>query len=244
VERVEPRSKPEGILCAGGTLAVRKLTPVFRVLLVVEMGLIYVGAPLAVSMAVHDLRLPVFIALLPVLGIVLMCLLVDPTFSIKRELTRGFGLATFVSIVAVLAVAGGAVAYYVMTFHPNWFLEFPRQRPETYKRVMLLYPAMSVVVQELVYRTFFFHRYGALFGRAWWVAILLNGVLFGLGHVVIGTDLAVYGTMPTGALFAYRYAMTRSFWAVFLEHTLWGALVFTVGLGRFFFAGVGILSWR
>jgi len=235
---------PEGILCAGGTLSTRQLSPVFRVLLVVEMGLIYIGAPLAVAIAVHDLHLPVFIALMPVLGIVLMCLLVDPTFSIKRELTRGFGLATLFSILAVFAVGGGAVTYYVVTFHPDWFLEFPRNRPETYKRIMLLYPAMSVVVQELVYRTFYFHRYGALFGRAWWLAIGLNGVLFGLGHIVIGTELAVYGSMATGTLFATRYAMTRSFWAVFLEHTLWGALVFTVGLGRFFFAGVGILSWR
>jgi membrane protease YdiL (CAAX protease family) len=99
-------------------------------------------------------------------------------------------------------------------------------------------------VQELVYRTFFFHRYGVLFGNWWWAAILLNGVLFGLGHIVIGTPLAIYGTMATGALFAWRYAMTRSFWAVFLEHTLWGALVFTVGLGRYFFTGVGILTWR
>ncbi len=241
---VEPSSTPEGILCAGGTLAVRELSPVFRLVLVVEMALIYVGAPLAVSMAVHDLRMPVFIALLPVLGIVLICLLADPTFSIRRELTRGFGFATLLSILAVFAVGGGAIAYYVAHFHPAWFLEFPRNRPETYQKIMLLYPAMSVVVQELVYRTFFFHRYGALFGRAWWLAILLNGALFGLGHVVIGTDLAIYGTIPTGALFAYRYATTRSFWAVFVEHTLWGALVFTVGLGRFFFAGVGILSWR
>jgi CAAX protease family protein len=237
-------STPEDVLCAGGTLAIRPLTPMFRLLLVVEMALIYVGAPLAVAMAVHDLKLPVFIALLPVLGIVLICLMADPTFSIRRELTRGFGLMTLLSIFAVFAVGGGAVAYYVAHVHPGWFLEFPRERPETFKKVMLLYPAMSVVVQELVYRTFFFHRYGALFGRAWWLAILLNGALFGLGHVVIGTDLALYGTMPTGALFAYRYAMTRSFWAVFVEHTLWGALVFTVGLGRFFFAGVGILSWR
>jgi hypothetical protein len=237
-------SIPEGVLCAGGTLSIRQLSPVFRALLVVEMALIYVGAPFAVSMAVHDFRMPVFIALLPVLGIIVICLLADPTFSIRRELTRGFGLTTLLSIVAVFAVAGGAVAYYVAELHPNWFMEFPRNRPETYKKIMLLYPAMSVVVQELVYRTFFFHRYGALFGRAWWLAIVLNGVLFGIGHIVIGTELAVYGTMATGALFAYRYATTRSFWAVFIEHTLWGALVFTVGLGRFFFAGVGILSWR
>ena len=52
------------------------------------------------------------------------------------------------------------------------------------------------------------------------------------------------GTVATGLLFALRYAVTRSFWAVYLEHTLWGALVFTVGLGRFFFTGVGIVGWR
>lgn len=241
---VKRMNLPESTLRAGGTLSIRPLTPMFRVVLLIEMAIIYVGAPLAVMFAVHDLRLPVFIALMPVLGVILICLLADRTFSLWRELTRGFGLATLLSILVVFAIGGGAVAYYVAENHPAWFLEFPRNRPETYKRIMLLYPLMSVAVQELVYRTFFFHRYGALFGGAWWLAILLNGILFGFGHVVIGTQLAVYGTMATGALFAYRYAVTRSFWAVFIEHTLWGALVFTVGLGRFFFAGVGIVSWR
>jgi hypothetical protein len=193
---------------------------------------------------VHGHGIPVFIALLPVLAVVLMFLVFDRTFSLRRELSRGFSLAQLASILVVFAIGGGIVAAYVAHFHPDWFLEFPRQRPETYKRIMLLYPLMSVVAQELVYRTFFFHRYGLLFGRAWWLAILLNGVLFGFGHIVVGTPLAIYGTMLTGALFAWRYAMTRSYWAVFLEHTLWGGLVFTVGLGRFFFTGVGILSWR
>jgi membrane protease YdiL (CAAX protease family) len=182
--------------------------------------------------------------LLPVLAIILMFLVVDRTFSLRRELTRGFSLTQLGSILAVFAIGGGIVATYVAEYHPALFLEFPRQRPETYMRIMLLYPLMSVMVQELVYRTFFFHRYGLLVGRAWWLAILLNGVLFGVGHLVIGTPLAVYGTMATGVLFAWRYAMTRSFWAVFIEHTLWGALVFTVGLGRYFFTGVGILTWR
>jgi membrane protease YdiL (CAAX protease family) len=173
-----------------------------------------------------------------------MFLMLDRTFSLRRELSRGFSLAQLASILAMFAVGGGIVAAYVAHFHPDWFLEFPRERPETYKRIMLLYPLMSVVAQELVYRTFYFHRYGLLFGRAWWLAILLNGILFGFGHIVVGTPLAIYGTMVTGVLFAWRYAMTRSFWAVFIEHTLWGGLVFTVGLGRFFFTGVGIRSWR
>ena len=237
-------SPPKEVLCAGGTLTIRRLTPAWAVWLSVEMALIYLAAPFAISAAVHDYSVPVFIALLPVLGVTMLFLLADPSFSLQRELTRGFSLRTLLSILAVFVIAGGAVAYYVYAVHPAWFLEFPRNRPATYEKIMLLYPAMSVVAQELVYRTFFFHRYGALFGRVHWAAFLLNGVLFGLGHIVIGTQLAVFGTMVTGVLFATRYALTRSFWAVFLEHTLWGALVFTVGLGRFFFTGVGILSWR
>jgi membrane protease YdiL (CAAX protease family) len=144
----------------------------------------------------------------------------------------------------VFLIGGGGIAAWVAHYHPDWFLEFPRNRPDTYWTIMLLYPLMSVPPQELVYRTFFFHRYGALFGHAWWAAIALNALLFGLGHIVVGTQLAIFGTMATGLLFALRYALTRSFWAVYLEHALWGALVFTVGLGRFFFTGVGIVGWH
>ena len=235
---------PEDVLCAGGTLSIAPLSAPARVWRVAEMALLYVAAPFAVDQAVHREGIPVFIALLPVLAVILTFLSVDRTFSLSRELTRGFSLRQFFYILLTFAVGGGIVATYVAQYHPELFLEFPRNRPETYTRIMLLYPLMSVLVQELVYRTFFFHRYGVLFGNWWWAAILINGVLFGLGHIVIGTPLAIYGTMATGALFAWRYAMTRSFWAVFIEHTLWGALVFTVGLGRYFFTGVGVLNWR
>ena len=234
----------DGVLCAGGTLSIPQLSAPARGWRIAEMALLYGAAPVAVDRVVHGDGIPVFIALLPVLAIILMFLVIDRTFSLRRELSRGFSLAQLGSILTVFAIGGGIVATYVAEYLPAWFLEFPRERPETYLRIMLLYPLMSVAVQELVYRTFFFHRYGVLFGSAWWLAILLNGVLFGVGHLVIGTPLAVYGTMATGVLFAWRYAMTRSFWAVFIEHTLWGALVFTVGLGRFFFTGVGILTWR
>ncbi len=234
----------EARLCAGGTLSLPDLTIGARIWRFVEMALLYVAAPFAVDAAVHDRGIPVFIALIPVLAIILVVLIIDRTFSLRRELTRGFSLGQLGSILLVFAIGGGIVATYVAEYLPSLFLEFPRNRPETYQRIMLLYPLMSVIAQELVYRTFFFHRYGLLFGRAWWLAILLNGALFGLGHIVIGTPLAIYGTAATGALFAWRYAITRSFWAVFIEHTLWGWLVFTVGLGRYFFTGVGILSWR
>lgn len=237
-------SQDDDVLCAGGTLSVPQLGNAARVWRLLEMTLLYLGAPFAVDIAVHDRGIPVFIALLPVLAVILMLLALDRTFSLGRELSRGVSAVQLFSILITFAVGAGIVSTYVSEYHPALFLELPRNRPETYQRIMLLYPLMSVIAQELVYRTFFFHRYGLLFGRAWWLAIILNGVLFGIGHIVIGTPLAIYGTMATGVLFAWRYAMTRSYWAVFIEHTLWGWLVFTVGLGRYFFTGVGILTWR
>jgi len=204
----------DGLLRAAGTVLIRPLTMARRMWLPVEMALIFLGVPYLVDAAVHGYRFPVFIALLPVLAIVLVLLLADPTFSLKRELARSVSALNLATIAAVFLICGGVIAAWVAHNHPDWFLEFPRNRPDIYWAMMLLYPLISVPPQELVYRTFFFHRYGALFGRAWWAAIALNALLFGFGHIVVGTKLAIFGTMATGLLFALRYALTRALWAV------------------------------
>jgi CAAX protease family protein len=202
------------------------------------MALLFVAAPLVMHAAVHQARIPLFVALLPILGVVLAVLLADRTFSLKSELTRSFGWRTLLSILVVFAVGALGIWAWLEDTHPDWLFEFPRNRPELWLTVMLAYPVVSVATQEIVYRTFFFHRYGVLFADRTGVAIALNGLLFGFAHIVIGQPFAVIATILGGCLFAARYVETRSFWAVVLEHTLWGAFVFTIGLGRYFFTGV------
>ena len=227
-------------LAAGGTLT-RKPLGLWRAWRIAEMALLYVGAPLAMHHAVHQERIPLFVALLPVLAVVLAILAFDRTFSLRREAARGFGWRTLLSILVVFAVGTAGIAAWLQEHHPGWLFEFPRNRPDLWLMILLAYPFASVAAQEIVYRTFFFHRYGALFGAWTGAAILLNGVLFGFGHIVVGQPFAVVATTLSGLLFAARYSETRSFWAVFLEHTLWGAMVFTIGLGRYFFTGVANL---
>lgn len=216
-----------------------------RAWLGVELALLFAGAPIAMHQAVQGARLPLFLALIPVLLVALSLLAADSGFQLRRELSRAVSLRAAVSIVvlaALAALAAAAMSGWVLAWHPQWFLEFPLSRPETYQRIMLLYPLASVAAQELVYRTFYFHRYGPLFGEQRWLAIGLNGLLFGFAHVVVGTTFAVLATCLSGTVFAARYAATRSYWAVFLEHTIWGWLVFTIGLGRYFFTGVSNLG--
>ena len=67
----------------------------------------------------HQDGIPVFIALLPVLAIMLMFLVLDRTFSLRRELSRGFSLAQLGSILAIFVIGGGIVATYVSEYHPD-----------------------------------------------------------------------------------------------------------------------------
>lgn len=237
---------------AGGTVPlVRTPSIPMRLWLLVEMALLFGAVPIVMTWIVHGERIPllseyippgtkipIFVALLPVLCIAALLLLIDPTFRLRDELRRGLGWRNALSIVLIFLIMGGAATLWIKTYHPAWFLEFPTNRPETYKRIMLAYPIFSVAAQELLYRSFYFHRYGPLFGTHAWLIVIANGLLFGYAHIVMGSTFAVAATTLGGLILAARYAMTRSFWAVFIEHTLWGWLVFTIGLGRYFFTGV------
>lgn len=203
-----------------------------------EIAALYVALPLALAHAILSYRVALFVLLPPLLAMFLLILLLDRDFSLRRELTSRAGAASLASIVVTAAVAGAIIGYGVSELMPTRFLEMVRERPQVWERVMLLYPFLSVLPQEIAYRTFFFHRYGPLFGANRAALVVVNAVLFGFAHLLFANWLAVAGTFAAGLLFAWRYDRTRSFWAVWFEHTLWGWLVFTIGLGGFFFSGV------
>lgn len=231
-----------GVLAAGGSLpraaAIASPSAGRRLQLVAEIAVLFVLLPLVVLHVVVDLKVALFLVLPPVLAVFLLLLLIDPTFRLVDELKRGFAPGEALSMLLLFLVAGGALAALVAELMPRQFLAMPRNRPEVWGKILLLYPLLSVAAQELVYRTFFFHRYGPLFNGHRGLLIIVNGLLFGFGHVLFGNWIAVLGTATAGMLLAYRYEATRSFWAVWIEHTLWGWLVFTIGLGGYFFTGV------
>lgn len=213
-----------------------------RVRLLLELALVFVGAPLAMRYVIHTHHVPLFVVLQPVLAIFIGYLLWDRTFHVRRELSRGFAWSEFATIAAIFIIVAGAVAAFVQQQHPEDFLAFPKYRPRLWMLIMIFYPLVSVLPQELVYRTFFFHRYGPLFGNRGWLAVLTNGALFAFGHIIFGSTISIVLSFALGVLLAYRYVHIRSFWAVWIEHTLYGQLVFTVGLGRYFFTGVSSLT--
>jgi membrane protease YdiL (CAAX protease family) len=102
--------------------------------------------------------------------------------------------------------------------------------------VMVLYPVVSVIPQELIYRAFFFERYRPLFGYGLGLPLVSAGV-FAFGHLVFQNWPAVVLTGIGGWLFGLTYRRTSSLLLVSVEHALHGWAIFTLGYGEFFFDG-------
>jgi len=233
-------------LCAGGTfsqsLAVIHPSERRRLQLWTELGLIYVATPLLMRIAVFDYKVPLFYALPPLLIAFVAFLYFDRTFSLKKEASRGVARSTALSILGTFIVGSALVGSLVAVLMPERLFALAAERPGLWLKIMALYPLTSVLPQEFAYRVFFFHRYGPLF-HSRWSLIFANAVAFGFGHILFRNWLAVGGTFAIGLLLAWRYERTRSFWAVYMEHVLWGWLVFTIGLGVYFFTGVKNPAW-
>ena len=140
------------------------------------------------------------------------------------------------------AVVAVAACFYVLLNSPELFLSFPKNRTEMWSLVMLLYPVLSVLPQEIIYRVYIFEKFFPEPHQEK-LAIIASSVLFSWVHVIYAGYFAMLSTLMAGCVLGVSYSRSRrqpgALWAVLLEHSVYGMLIFTVGLGRFFFLSRG-----
>ncbi|MEH6709730.1 MAG: CPBP family intramembrane glutamic endopeptidase, partial [Paraglaciecola polaris] len=125
-----------------------------------------------------------------------------------------------------------ALALLVYFFAPHILFKLPREDVQFWLLTLAIYPIVSVIPQEVIFRTFFFHRYKHIIPSKN-IRWALSTVSFSLAHVVYGNWIAVGLSFIGGGLFGYRYIKSRSTLVVVVEHTLWGSYLFTLGVGVF-----------
>ena len=192
---------------------------------------------------------------------------------------------------AILAFAATA---YVLTCEPDSAFSLLVNRPRLWLAVMILYPLLSVLPQEILFRVclmdilettptgrlrhvklhsigieckapnFLKNRQSRIFQKAagngkpvaipscnqikshliatWyqaWIPILGSTLLFGWAHIIYAGYAAMFSTCLAGLALGWNYHRNRcrpgAIWPLFLEHSLYGQIIFSTGLGHYFY---------
>jgi membrane protease YdiL (CAAX protease family) len=132
-----------------------------------------------------------------------------------REALLGIGMipVAFFVVLMILAV--------VITFAPELHnvARHPLEdmlRNNTDAAIFAVVVMIAGGVREEVQRGFIVHRFGQYFGGGW-VGVLFYGVLFGLGHIEQGYDVAL-ATSALGLLWGFVYLRRGSIVAPMVSH--------------------------
>lgn len=205
--------------------------------LAVEFSLLFLGFPAFSWWKCETLRHWIVPQLVVVALIALWLVWRDPEFDRHCLLAFPNVWRRHLLRIARIFVPGGtALLGWVAWSDEASLFDLPRQQTSQWLTLMLFYPLGSVLAQELIFRVFIFHRYRTLFGTESRI-VLASAASFALAHFVLGNPFAPMLSFFGGLLFSLTYRKTRSFAVVALEHWVWGAWLFSVGLGRYFDGG-------
>lgn len=140
----------------------------------------------------------------------------------------------FVGLFAIGAAAG--IALTVLWLAPGAFLALPRQNPHLMLAILVFYPLLSALPQELVFRVLYFRRYDPILPKST-IGMWLNAAAFALAHLMYWNWVAVALTFVGGLAFAFGYKRRGGFATALLMHALAGLALFALGLGRYFYSG-------
>jgi uncharacterized protein len=204
-----------------------------RALLAVEFAALYLGVPLAMALAMPTEWLwPVFFG---ATALALGLLAATPGFA-WAELARGWRRLEWRWVGGMALVTAAVAGALVWALVPGQAFGLPRRDPVLWLGIMALYPFLSAAPQELLFRVLFFRRYGALFPsrRA---AVAASAFVFALAHLMFWNWVSLLLTFGGGAIFARAYLGRGGFALAVVLHAVAGAIVFTSGLGSFFYHG-------
>lgn len=210
-----------------------------RAALWMEFLALFVGVPLAMVAFFGSYSL--FALVWIVTGLALVLLALTPGFRF-RALLRGPVLGEWRAILVCSAATAATCLAFVLWLRPDQLFAMPRHRTEFWALLLLLYPIFSALPQEIIYRSLFFERYGALFPDRR-LAIAANGAAFGLAHLFYMNPVTIGMTAVGGAVIGWAYLRNRSLPLAWLLHAIAGSMLFTFGLGVYFYSGAIGRAW-
>ena len=200
--------------------------------LLVEFVIIYIVLPsviIFINTIIFKSKIIVFSSLFLVFFISIYLLKSTPNFSfknLKKKVDWNFCL-----IFSLVFIISGF--FYTTILDSKLLFSLPRDFFFIWLLVLIVYPILSVIPQEIIFRVLFFERYSCLFKNLS-LCLILNSLIFAYIHLVFENFHAFFITIVTSPIFAYAY-LKKSFKTCLLIHTIGGQLIFTFGLGKYFY---------
>lgn len=117
---------------------------------------------------------------------------------------------------------------------PDKYLIFPSENPGGFILVLFMYPVISALPQEFIYRFFLWQRYREIFTSERMLK-LASIFSFTWVHITYNNWVAILFSFIGALFFVSTFAKTRSLLWVSIEHSIYGNLMFTVGMGEYFY---------
>ena len=201
------------------------------ILLGTEYVLLFFGIPL-VMFLVKRFPLP-SILLIPILVFIILILRFRTDFRWKELVYLGISRRQLARDGIILLASALCLTGWVLVLLPGRFLNLPKGNPLIWIAICTFYPVFSAYPQEIIYRTFIFRRYGGLF-RGKWILIAASGISFSFAHILYYHPISMILTLVAGIYLASTFARTRSVLYSAILHAVLGVIVFTVGMGEYF----------
>ncbi len=204
---------------------------IFRIYLAIEFAGLFFGVPLLIYADPEFIHPSMLI--IPLLLIIFLILKFTTDFKFRDLIVFRVNRKRLLNSGIIVLVCATLMLLYVVIIEPERLFDLVRGNFTVWLILCTFYPVFSAYGQEIIYRTFLFKRYQRLFtGNR--VIILASGISFSFLHIVYYSPVSIILTLIGGLYFASEYARTRSVLYTAILHGILGIIVFTVGLGEYF----------
>ena len=202
-----------------------------KIFLYVEFLVLFFGIPVLVYLDQDFIRPSIII--LPALVFIFLLLRRNTDFKWKELISWSVSRKTLLGSALIILISALLMLGYVWLFERDNLFNLPRANIWIFLAMVVFYPVFSAYGQEIIYRTFLYRRYSAIFPKAWQF-VLVSAITFSFLHIVYYDPVSMILTFVGGLYFSWMYLSTRSVLYSAVLHGVFGMLVFGVGLGQYF----------